>query len=382
MIKTMFHLASQFSASFREVTKDGSAILVVPGVVVVEKVLNFAFLPAEEIEKFFSAWNDRPLVIEHPRQNLGSAGSPEQLKIGRFYNAEYDASKKALRGEFWFEVDQLRKTDEGKQIEHNIRSGQMMEVSSAYFSDLEDVKGTWNDEDYFAIYRNLRPDHIAILMSDKGACSNADGCGVPRTNKKKVLSARGAVNKERRMKFPLFQNSKKPVKTQAVKVDLNDAEQVTALLEQAGFTITNEGDETLVQLSEVESETTPTPQAAPFMKELKEAFGEGGVAGFVTLLEDLRGIVDHFKAQQQAEETKKNALIEKLGKNAACPFSADEMKAFGLTQLQKIEQTLAPKVNFSGLGIHSNDTNDVIDPAPLPKRRGIGLSGTLARKGN
>jgi hypothetical protein len=41
----------------------------------------------------------------------------------------------------------------------------------------------FNGVKYEGIARNLRPDHLAILPDDKGACSLEDGCGVNNTSK-------------------------------------------------------------------------------------------------------------------------------------------------------------------------------------------------------
>ena len=57
----------------------------------------------------------------------------------------------------------------------------MMEVSAAYFSDFIDKSGTYGDKDYERIAVNFRPDHIALLTDEPGACSLEDGCGALRT---------------------------------------------------------------------------------------------------------------------------------------------------------------------------------------------------------
>jgi hypothetical protein len=57
-----------------------------------------------------------------------------------------------------------------------------IEVSTGLFTDDEIKSGKWNSEEYLAIARNYRPDHLALLPAAVGACSAEDGCGMPRIN--------------------------------------------------------------------------------------------------------------------------------------------------------------------------------------------------------
>src|SRR5690606_20175922 len=52
------------------------------------------------------------------------------------------------------------------------------------------VVGELNGKPYTAKQVNLRPDHVALLPGEVGACSIADGCGAPRIN-----SQAGAMSK-------------------------------------------------------------------------------------------------------------------------------------------------------------------------------------------
>jgi hypothetical protein len=48
---------------------------------------------------------------------------------------------------------------------------------------LEDKKGKFGDKEYDGVWRNIVPDHLAILPEGiTGACSVEDGCGAPREN--------------------------------------------------------------------------------------------------------------------------------------------------------------------------------------------------------
>ena len=57
------------------------------------------------------------------------------------------------------------------------KRGEMMEVSTGLFSEIEPKPGVFKGRHYKGVVRNLRPDHLAILPDSIGACSIADGAG-------------------------------------------------------------------------------------------------------------------------------------------------------------------------------------------------------------
>jgi hypothetical protein len=166
----------------------GRQHLVVPVVMMVEGVHNGSHGPllhlAEELGRFVQAWNGIPVTIQHPEVNGNnvSANSPEIIDswtVGRVYNSSMDGGR--LRGEAW--IDLAKITERSPQALAYIQQGRNLEVSVGVFSDEESTSGVWNNEEYMAIARNHRPDHLALLPGGTGACSWADGCGV-RTNEK------------------------------------------------------------------------------------------------------------------------------------------------------------------------------------------------------
>lgn len=170
---------------------DGKDYLVAPTVVLVEGVLNGIYTPAEEIGDFYESWNGRPLPLRHPQQDgvYLSANSPatvESQVLGYFWNAAFDG--KRLKGEMWLDVEKIaRLGDDALTTLQRIQAGEPVEVSTAYWSEDEEAQGTFEGKPYLRIARNLRPDHIAILPDEEGACNWADGCGVPRVNKENVM---------------------------------------------------------------------------------------------------------------------------------------------------------------------------------------------------
>jgi hypothetical protein len=86
-----------------------------------------------------------------------------------------------LKAEAW--IDEQRLLAVSPSTCERLKQGEVIEVSVGVFNEEEQREGNWNDEHYAAIARNHRPDHLALLPDDQGACSVEDGCGI-RSNKK------------------------------------------------------------------------------------------------------------------------------------------------------------------------------------------------------
>lgn len=138
---------------------------------------------AQELESFAQVWNGVPVTLQHPDLNgvPVSANSPEIHRnqvIGTVFHVQYENGK--LRGEIWLKNSSLDSLDPG--LKGRLLSGERLEVSTGLFCEDEQSEGTFNNESYVSIARNIRPDHLALLPGSIGACSWEDGCGV-RANK-------------------------------------------------------------------------------------------------------------------------------------------------------------------------------------------------------
>jgi len=162
--------------------------LVAPVVMIVEGVLAGSHGPllhlAEEFGKYVGAWDGIPVVLNHPQKDGSniSANSPEVLdeyQVGKIFNSRIEDNK--LKAEIWLEKT-LAETLAPEVLE-KLSQGAEMEVSVGVFTDEETIEGEFNGVQYNAIARNHRPDHLALLPTSIGACSNHDGCGI-RTNQK------------------------------------------------------------------------------------------------------------------------------------------------------------------------------------------------------
>ncbi len=173
--------------------------VVVPLTLIVPGVLNGSqgplYYPLDEIQKATAAWNGMPIVVRHPQGSNGrhvSARTPEVLDkqgVGEIYNAKTNGK---LTAEGWFDVERTERLD--ADLLRSIENGQVIALSTGLFTDNEISKGASPEGvSYDAVARNQRPDHLAILLDEQGACSVGDGCGVnvnaAKTEGGKSLSA-------------------------------------------------------------------------------------------------------------------------------------------------------------------------------------------------
>jgi hypothetical protein len=77
-------------------------------------------------------------------------------------------------------IDEARANKIDNRVIEAIQNGDVMEVSTGLNADYQMEEGVWNDERYVATAINYRPDHLAILPDQRGACSIEDGAGLLR----------------------------------------------------------------------------------------------------------------------------------------------------------------------------------------------------------
>ena len=180
-------ITSNFAGLVRHDMMEGREYIVAPMVMLVEGVHTGSngplYYPPEELGKTPVVWNMKPVVVYHPQidgQGV-SACDPDiatNHKVGVIMNTHYENGK--LKAEAWLEVDRVKAVDE--RILDTLESGEMMELSTGLFTDNEYSEGEWNGESFEAVVKNFRPDHLALLPDQKGACSISDGAGFLRLN--------------------------------------------------------------------------------------------------------------------------------------------------------------------------------------------------------
>lgn len=186
MTDALFTAKLTVQAAGRREQLDGREYLVVPAVAIRAGVLNGYYAPAEEIAAYVDAWNGRPFTLRHPEDGTGyiSANSPTVLQksgLGFLFNSRMDGDR--LHCELWVDVAKAQALGgDALAVLQRFEAGEPTEVSTGYFCDIEETAGVLDGKPYAGIQRNIRPDHIAALPGEVGACSWRDGCGAPRVN--------------------------------------------------------------------------------------------------------------------------------------------------------------------------------------------------------
>jgi len=193
-----YNIFKTLEANYRQDHLWGRPYIVAPVVPIVAGVLNGELVPLGEIAPGYESWNGRPVTLGHPVVDGThvTANHPqvvEAFTIGQLFNVALDDQR--LTGEIWIDIQVAEQSEDGRELLEKLREGEPVEVSTAYFRDLEPMAGDLNGIPYKGVARGMKPDHLAILLHTLGACSWADGCGVPRTN---TESGESEMNKKKK----------------------------------------------------------------------------------------------------------------------------------------------------------------------------------------
>lgn len=189
-----------------EETIDGVNYLIAPVVMMVEGVHRGShgplYHPATELSKSASFWEGMPVVINHPQDETGnyiSANSVQEKVVG--YVCEPKMEGKKLKAKIRVNVDKTSVASPTTIA--SLKANKVLEVSIGVFTDEIKEEGEWNGETYTARATNHKPDHLAILPNDQGACSVLDGCGI-RVNKLQTNNKEGMTNEDITMQNSLL----------------------------------------------------------------------------------------------------------------------------------------------------------------------------------
>lgn len=349
-------------------THDGAATLVVPVVMIVEGVLNGSLLTRQEFGKFVDSWNGRPVPVLHPEENGEpiSASRPdivERNTIGHVFNAHVDQDR--LKGELWININKATRLGHETLISA-LESGEVVEVSTGYFSEFKNEPGDFGGVAYDRVDVNIRPDHLALLPGQIGACSVADGCGT-RVNQQsnrgiiamsktatkgaletlaKALGFRANCNCNEETVMTVKQKLQK----QAEKLKANgklSAEQIEmlmsmdpeqlAMVDALATTLGEAAPATEEEPAEMVDELEPElVEEEPVMMAEKATANKGTITAA-----DIDRIV--------ANRMDRADVTRRLIANTACVFSEDEMGAMTVNHLKKYEASIRP-VDYSGQG--------------------------------
>lgn len=175
----------------REVTFQGRPHLAAPMRLIVPGVLAGSkgplYYPPEELAAEPHRWDGVPLVGYHPRKGGQpvSARSPDVLEAqGLGVNFATRFTEHGLDSVGYFDVERVAAFDrllpERHRILPRLRRGEPVELSTGLYTDDEPAEpgAVHNGTAYTHVARRHRPDHVAVLPDETGACSLKDGCGV------------------------------------------------------------------------------------------------------------------------------------------------------------------------------------------------------------
>ena len=179
-------LVANITGKVRRETLDGRRYLVAPVVLMQGgSVMNGSkgalYYPPEECAREPGMWNNVPITDGHPVENgyPVSARSPEVLakyKLGYIFNDRWDGSKRTA--EAWYDEELTR--NKSPKTYSALEANRPFDLSTGLMTDnvLAANGSQANGKAYSHIARNYRPDHVASLVGQTGACSLRDGCGV------------------------------------------------------------------------------------------------------------------------------------------------------------------------------------------------------------
>jgi len=198
--KLTLHLNAKLrlnSSGRRHESFDGKDYLVVPAVLLKEMVVNAELALASEFGSFPEMWDGRPVVIGHPQEggHYISANSPailQQTGVGYLFNTTLVGD--SLKSELWLDTAKMRALG-GKALTalNMLEAGEPLEVSTGYYSLLLPTPGTYDGVNYVGQQLDFKPDHLALLPGEIGACSWASGCGAGRWNAQRGSKVKNRV---------------------------------------------------------------------------------------------------------------------------------------------------------------------------------------------
>jgi hypothetical protein len=170
-----------YSDRIEEREEGGRKYVVASATILKEGVLHGSqgplFYPEDEIKKDVGAWNGIPITLGHPKKGATYVlfKDSDYKPLGFLRNDRVEGVKRKVK--VWFDVEATDNHD--KRILENVRNKKAVGLSTGLITDNHPVQNkNYKGTGYIAIAKNYRPDHLAILVDQPGACSIKDGCGI------------------------------------------------------------------------------------------------------------------------------------------------------------------------------------------------------------
>ena len=185
-MKLMLSKGEEINVAFRARKQGGVDYRIYPCVLLAEGVHHGSgsepvYYPPAVIQASVSAWNNMPVTIGHPVNQIGEyilcnndGTIRAQWEVGVIKNARFEDNK--LKADLWINVARANTTN--PQLLPFLQNGGQLDVSTGLLALEDGVEGTWNSETFSASITEIIPDHLALLPNQKGACGWDDGCGI------------------------------------------------------------------------------------------------------------------------------------------------------------------------------------------------------------
>lgn len=184
-------LSYNFTSRPRREFQAGREYIVAPATLISPGILSGSlgplYYPREELQKNPSAWNGMPITVYHPVDNDGIQLSAKHTGVWERQGIGVAKKAKAngrLTAECWFDVVKTKSVDRrlGTNVLQMLERGERLELSTGLYTTNDPAPPGFLDHNGTPyeglIAKNYRPDHVAILPDQKGACSIDNGCGV------------------------------------------------------------------------------------------------------------------------------------------------------------------------------------------------------------
>lgn len=384
-------LIHMMSKLVRKDTFEGEEHWIVPTVLIKTGVWTGSKGPVlyknEELSKFVEAWNGRPVPVYHPVNSANDPETLEKMEVGRLFNVKFEDGK--LKGEVWLNVRKLK--DKAQQVYDMLVDNKHIDVSTSFFNDLEDEEGSFEGKEYIGIVRNIRPDHLAILPHEKGACSWEDGAGMPRNNQRKDSLDDSIVDKfiERLTsvlsKKTDFGGSTKNIEVDETKENKKMDEIIAELIDNESTQFSEDDKDWLGELEEdqlkkllpteneeVEDEVDEVDEVDEDPDEEEEEtpaienvdFSMFSVKDFVALANE--SVQNELSDALEFVSNHKTKLIETITSNS--DFTEDDVKDNSRSDLEKLAKALSSAINNDFTGINNGGSSkDDEEPLEIPQ---------------
>ena len=170
----------------RELEFNGRKYLTAPVTMIVEGVLSGSAGPIyyslDELTRTVDAWNSAPILLGHPDDpRLSGSDANVYRKQGLGYLQNPRIINNRLDADAWVDVELAKRI--APKLLADLKAGRPIEVSTGLSLDPLVGNGVWTNRQgqsvpYSRVAQIRRPDHLAILLRQPGACSVQDGCGI------------------------------------------------------------------------------------------------------------------------------------------------------------------------------------------------------------